>query len=194
MITTIALLIELDKSPNEAVWAELDARYRPILMGVAYRLGLTNADAEDVVQEVLTRFVSSYRAGEYDPGRGRLRPWIVRVAHNAVMDFHRANAVRRTKRGESALVNFSSADEFARVWDEQYRATIIQRAMSELRSATRIDPKTVTAFEEVGVRGRPAEDVAVELSMSIGSVYAAKSRCVKELREIMDRLNIQYDE
>lgn len=55
--TTTALLDGLVDPANAEVWDEFDRRYRPIIVGFAARLGLADADAADVAQDVLTRFL-----------------------------------------------------------------------------------------------------------------------------------------
>ena len=60
--TTTALLDGLFDSANQSIWREFDARYRPILMAFARRLGLNRDNAADVTQETLACFVRDYRA------------------------------------------------------------------------------------------------------------------------------------
>lgn len=186
--TTSSLLSALMESQDQSAWSELDARYRPVIMGLARKLGLSHTDAEDAAQEVLARLVAAYRDGKYDRERGRLRSWIVTIARNCIMDAHRARAARGVRRGESILAAIPSEDEFDRLWDEEHRTSIFDRALSEFRATTRMDERTLRAFEEVGLRGRPAAEVAAELGLTLDSVYSAKSRCTKELREIVTRL------
>ena len=75
--TTTVLLDGLYDPANSVVWRQFDQRYRPIIIGFARRLGLTDDDAADIAQETLVRFVKEYRAGKYDRTRGRLRTWII---------------------------------------------------------------------------------------------------------------------
>ncbi len=191
--TTSSLLAALMDREDQGVWYELDGRYRPVVMGLARKMGLSNADAEDVAQEMLSKLVTAYREGKYDRTRGRLRSWIVQIARNCIVDAHRARSSRGVQRGDSAITGVPSENEFERLWDEEHRGLILDRALSELRGSTRMDERTIRAFEEVGLRGRSAEEVASDLGLSIDSVYAAKSRCTKELREIVSRLSIVYE-
>ena len=83
--TTTVLLEGLHDASNDAVWGEFDRRYRPVVFGFARRLGLDDADAADVAQETLTRFLEEYRRGVYDRERGRLRSWLVTLTQIAYM-------------------------------------------------------------------------------------------------------------
>ena len=54
--TTTAMLDALHDPENALVWETFDKRYRPILIGFARNLGLSEQDAADIAQETLTRF------------------------------------------------------------------------------------------------------------------------------------------
>lgn len=65
--------------------------------------------------------------------------------------------------------------------------------MRELRTETRLESRTIRAFEMIAFEERSAVEVAAELGLSLDSVYAAKNRCLTQLREIMSRLNAVYE-
>jgi RNA polymerase sigma-70 factor (ECF subfamily) len=191
--TTTVLLERLLESGNVEVWLEFDARYRPIITSFARRLGLGDADADDVAQETLTRFLKAYRAGQYDRTKGRLSRWIVGIARHCAIDVMRMRAQRREWRGESAIGDLAAEDALTAAWDEECRQAIMDQAMRELRETSRMDERTIQAFELVAFEQRPAAEVASKLAVSIDSVYAAKNRCLTQLREIVARLNELYE-
>ena len=57
-----------------------------------------------------------------------------------------------------------------------------------------MDEKTFQAFELYALECNPPRDTAKLLGLSVGSVYVAKSRCLKILREIVQRLNAEDPE
>jgi len=63
--------------------------HRRLLWGLAYRMTGSAADADDVLQETLTKAVEHLPQNQDEP----LRPWLVRVAMNAARD-----VLRRRKR------------------------------------------------------------------------------------------------
>jgi DNA-directed RNA polymerase specialized sigma24 family protein len=67
------------------------------------------------------------------------------------------------------------------------------RALEELREGTRLDRRTVRAFEMVVFEERAPADVASRLAVSVDSVYAAKHRCARRLRAIVSRLRELYE-
>ncbi|HKQ49674.1 MAG TPA: sigma-70 family RNA polymerase sigma factor [Phycisphaerae bacterium] len=191
--TTTALLEDLLNPAAQEVWEALDARFRPIIRGFSLKLGLGEADADDVTQETLTRVVKYYRQGSYDRSRGRLSSWVIGIARNCILDWQGAASRRRERRGESALVQLSDHETLNGIWDEECRRVILENAMRELREETRLEAKTIRAFEMIAFEERSASDVSAELGLSLDSVYAAKNRCLTQLREIMSRLTDVYE-
>ena len=71
--TTTAMLDALHNPSDVATWEEFDQRYRPVLIGFARNLGLDDADAADVAQDTLARFLEQYRDGKYERDREEVR-------------------------------------------------------------------------------------------------------------------------
>lgn len=189
LTTTNTVLLEgLQDPKNEDVWREFDARYRPVVLAFARRLGLDDADAADAAQEAMLEFVQGYRAGKYERSRGRLRSWIFGIAKHRAADIRRSSARRREARGESAIVSVPSDDRQTEIWEEEWRRAIIQHAMTELRAATKVNPKTIRAFELVALGGRRPAEVAEELEMTVNDVYVARSRVLDKLQSIISEL------
>ncbi len=191
--TTTTLLEGLFDPHNETVWNTFHERYRPIILAVARRIGLGAEDAADVAQETLVRFFQEYRAGKYDRERGRLRSWIVAIARYRIADIARAKARRREWRGESVLAFVEDEDRLTALWDEECRREVLRRAMSKLRETTRLDERTITAFQRQALEERTPAEIAAELEMSIDAVYKARQRCLAQLRTILLRLNAAYE-
>ncbi|MDY7109118.1 MAG: sigma-70 family RNA polymerase sigma factor [Planctomycetota bacterium] len=192
--TTTGLLEGLFDPAAEAVWQEFDRRYRPIIVGLARKLGLPDQDAADVAQETLARFVKAYRAGEYDRTRGRLRSWIIGIARYRIADALRTRAERRGWRGDSLIGSVPEPAELDGLWDVERRQAILRQAVDELRDDSRMSGKTIRAFEMLTFHRRTPAAVAEELGMTLNDVYQAKNRVAGRLREIAARLEALYDE
>lgn len=74
------------------------------------------------------------------------------------------------------------------------RKVILEKALRSLREETRLDERTVRAFELCALRGVPAATVAAECDMSVDEVYVAKNRTIKKLREIVERYEHEFEE
>ncbi|MFM7134793.1 MAG: RNA polymerase sigma factor [Planctomycetota bacterium] len=192
--TTTALLAGLFDPKNAAAWETFDRRYRPILVGFARNSGLRENDAAEVAQETIVRFVEEYRAGRYDRERGRLGAWLVTIARYRILDQRRREGTAKVARGESAMVDLDDERSVTEAYEAERRQAVLREALDELRTSSRTDPKTIKAFEMLVYHGLSTQVVAQELGMSAHDVYLAKSRVAAKLREIVVRLEREFEE
>lgn len=188
MQTTTALLDGLRDASDHATWQEFDDRFRPIIVGFARHLGLSSADAADVAQETLLRFLQEYRAGRYERSRGRLGAYIVTLTRSRIADHRRRVARRRQWRGDSAFADLPGEDALLEVWDRECRRYVLQRALAELKARSKIQPRTLQAFEWIAYEGREPTWVAEQLGMTVDEVYVAKHRTLERLRSHIDEV------
>src|SRR3954469_13630687 len=90
MDTPASLLERLRQPEATGAWTRFVELYTPLLFAWAGRLGLQEADAADLVQEVLLALHRTLPAFVYDPHR-RFRHWLRTVLVNK----HRENLRRR---------------------------------------------------------------------------------------------------
>lgn len=127
---------------------------------------------------------------------GRLSSWIIGIAHHRVIDTWRARGRQRIERGDSAMGEMPASAPWAveAAWDAARQKVIFERALQRLRTDTKMDERTVRAFELCAVRGVPAEAAAQECGMTVSEVYVAKNRAIKKLRELVATLTQEFDE
>jgi RNA polymerase sigma factor (sigma-70 family) len=190
--TSSLLLAGLSDPANAALWAEFDGRYRPVLFGFARRQGLDDQDAREAAQDTLVGFAMEYRAGRYDSDRGRLRQWLFALARTRIAGIKRRADRDRHQRGESVLEGLACEDRQLAEWEAQWRHALLRTAMQQLRTHSRMDARTLAAFEAVAIEGLPAEVVAREHGLSLDAVYAAKSRALQRLQEIVVDLEVDW--
>ncbi|MDG2477222.1 MAG: sigma-70 family RNA polymerase sigma factor [Phycisphaerales bacterium] len=192
--TTTALLQGLHDDEGNAAWEVLDRRYRPIVIGLARRLGLNDQDALDVAQDTMIRVLDEYRDGRYDRERGRMRSWLLSIARTKIADVYRKRAVRREARGESAMVTIPKDQELEDIWATERRFVVLREALADLQANSKTSDRSIQAFEMLVFHHRAVSDVAKELDMSENDVYLAKSRVAKKLKETVQQLETLYDE
>lgn len=192
--TTTALLNGLFDPRNAAAWEAFDRRYRPILIGFVRNCGVKQTDAAEIAQETIVRFVEEYREGKYDRSRGRLGAWLVTIARYRVLDMRRKAGTAKVERGESAMIDLDDDKSVGAAYEAERRHALLREALEELRTKSRTDPKTVKAFEMLVYHSLTPQVVAEQLGMSTHDVYLAKSRVAAKLREIVVRLEQEYEE
>lgn len=179
-------------------WAEVDARYRPVLIGFTRSLGLGEADAEDAAQWTLAELARALRHGQYERGKGRLRSWIMGIARNRVLMIQRA-ARRREARQSSGDAEAGAwpptppdDETMSAAWDRELERAVFAKAWELVRG--RFEASTILAFELVVMRGLGVDAAIAECGMRAEQIYVAKSRVTKALRELTAELMARYGE
>ena len=184
-LETRASLIERLQNPDDiAAWDDFSDLYAPIIYRSARRLGLQAADADDVVQEVLTAVTRSVGRWIERDDRGPFRAWLFRIARNTSIDF----LTRRKHRpwaagGDTAAEQLNHVEAPADVssqFDFELRRTMFVQASEIVRG--RVSETTWEAFHRTSVLQQPVEAVAKQLGVSVGSVYISRSRVMKRLQ------------
>ena len=190
-------LLERAKAHDSEAWRRIVELYGPIVYGWARTAGLREHDASDVTQDVfLAAYSSLDRFAKEKPG-DRFRAWLWTIAHRRTTDFLRKTLSQPIAVGGSDALRgwreladpdaapLLSADDETAATDLANRG-LARRALELIRGE--FEDRTFQACMKTTVEGRNATDVAVELKMSVGAVYVARSRVLKRLREELDGL------
>jgi RNA polymerase sigma-70 factor (ECF subfamily) len=178
-------LIRIRDSQDALAWSEFAGIYGPLVYAFARKHGLQDADAADLTQEVFRAVARAVGKFHYDVDRGGFRRWLLTVTHNELRD-----AVARARRhpagsGDTGVKQWieqqpePAVDEA--LWEEEYQRRRLDWAAQ--RVCGKVQTATWQAFWQTAVEGKPAEEVAQALKMSLGAVYIAKSRVIARLRQ-----------
>ena len=184
--TSLTLLESLLDPCNDAAWRRFGARYRPMVVRFAAKLGLSAADAQDAAQEAMMAFVEAYRQGAYDRSKGRLRSWLCGIAYRKVKNIQRRMRNRPVVADQSAaaglLASVEASNEVERLWEEEWQRAVLDECMDEV--ARHVDPTTFEAFGLYVLQQWPAEQVAGHLGISRSAVYNGKNRVLNRMRDL----------
>jgi RNA polymerase sigma-70 factor (ECF subfamily) len=178
------LLARLRDPRDRPAWAEFVAIYGPLIYEYGRRRGLQDADASDLVQEVLRAVMAAADRFRYDPERGSFRGWLLTVTRNELGRLARRGRVLGAGEGGTthlAVLAELPGDEDEDRWGLEYRQRIFAWAAERVRPSFR--QATWEAFWRTAVLDRPAEEVASELGMTVGALYIARSRVLARIRE-----------
>jgi RNA polymerase sigma-70 factor (ECF subfamily) len=189
-LTTSTILRDLTDASNDSAWRRLAGRFHVPILRFARKLGLTEADADDVAQETLAAFAAAYRAGRYDRAKGRLSQWLFGIAWRQAQSVRRSAARRAAVEGQVDRTSIwdQVADEadVSRTWDQEWEYASLEQCLRQVRQE--VEPDTARAFELVMQPGRTPADVAKELGVDAKTVYNAKYSMLKRLRELRQSL------
>lgn len=187
--TRVSLLLRLRDRADTLSWSEFHERYGELLYRYARGRGASHADAEDAVQEVEMSLFKAMDNFEYDARKGRFRSYLRSAVIHALG--RRASRQAREPAGFDPallgeLAEGQPAPEDAQ-WEREWQ---LHRLRWALRSvAGEFEEKTLQAFELHVLGGLSVDETAEQLSLNKASVYQAKSRLLKRVRERLDALD-----
>ena len=194
--TRVSLLARLKSGLDDRAWEEFVELYAPVVYGFARKRGLQDADAADLMQEVLRSVARNASRMDYDPRRGTFRGWLYTVTRNKIYNYlngqkNRPRAVGDTAAHErlDAIPDPSAMPDAD--WELEYQRRLSAQAMEIVRNE--FQTNSWKAFWGTAVEGRSANEVGQELGMSPGAVYVAKSRIIARLREEVQRLQAEAE-
>ncbi len=182
-LTTSTILTGLRDFSHPTAWSRFTERFHRPIVQFARKLGLREADAEDAAQTALITFAERFRANAYDRERGRLRSWLFGIAYRCALDARKKRPADAAQPIDSAVMDaLADEDSAGKLWEEEWEQAMLARCLETARRE--LSDQALRVFEGVVRQGRPAEEVAAELSMTRDAVYVAKHRVLKRLREL----------
>lgn len=183
--TRLSLLLRIRDSSDAEAWAVFVRIYGPLVHRYGLRHGLQDADAADLVQDVLREITRCIGRFDYDPSLGKFRSWLLTVARYSLSRMRRLKTRQASGTGDSRMLHELNSlpdenqapDAF---WEEEYEQRLFEWAAEEVRP--QVKPQTWDAFWMTAVECRSPDEVADRLGMKVGSVYVAKNRILNRLR------------
>lgn len=196
-LTRVTLLTRLKDGRDVDAWREFVHLYGPVVYRFARNRGLQDADAADLMQDVMRSVARNAHRMEYDPKKGTFRGWLYTVTRNKIYNFLSSQKNRPRATGDpdaqERLDATPARDEDGpdEEWEKEYQRRLSARAMELVKDE--FQPNTWAAFWQTAVDGKGAAEVGTALKMSAGAVYVAKSRVLARLRDEVQKMMAEED-
>lgn len=194
-LTRASLLVQLRDGGNHRAWQEFMQLYGPVVYGFARKRGLQDADAADLMQDVMRSVSSAIGRLDYDRSQGTFRGWLFTITRNKVFSFLSARRIRPQATGDTAtnrlLDTHPDVSDGSETWEVEYQRRIAALAMERIKSE--FQDKTWQSFWLTAVEGVAAPEVAQRVGLSPGAVYVAKSRVLARLKEEVELMRRQEE-
>ena len=184
--TRASLILRLPSAADAEAWREFVSIYEPFVYRFARRGGLQDADARELVQNVMMSVARAVGRWKPDRQQARFRTWLFRIARNQLLDVLDKQRRNMASKGGSGLIEIldsmtathNTADQEMRI---AHRRELFRWAACRVKQS--VKARTWNAFWMTAVQNQDANHVADELGLTTGAVYIARSRVLARLRD-----------
>ena len=194
--TRSSLIQRLKATINGESWEEFFHTYWELIYNVARRAGLSEADAQDIVQETILKVHNSLDRFEYNRKRGTFKGWLRTVTRSRLNDFFKKQQRRPAlnqplEEAADELQNLEDPEgpEIEKIWDEDWNRNLIQAALSRTKKLS--SPKQFQIFKCHYIDEWTVRETCRTLGVNAAQVYMAKQRVGKIFREAVETLQEQ---
>ena len=194
--TRRTLLTRLKNWGDQAGWQEFFDTYWRLIYSVAAKAGLTDAEAQEVVQETFLEVAKKMPGFHYDPALGSFKGWLLHTTQWKISaQFKRRRRERREIRLPEENGTATSALErlpdpisldWDEVWETEWERNLLEAALEKVK--LRVSPAQFEIFYLHVLKERPVKEVSATLEVSAGQVYLAKYRVGRLLKTEVQRL------
>jgi len=195
LIPTRATLIQRLKNwQDQASWEDFFETYWQLIYRFGIQNGLTQPEAQDVVQETMFSVARHMPAFKYDPVNGSFKAWLLNITRWRITDLVRARETRADYQESIAItagqiVNGEPAHtppELEKLWDAEWEKNLLTAALTKARR--QLNPQQYQIFDLNVNKGWTAERIAKTFALSPNQVYLAKHRVAEMIKQEMERL------
>lgn len=196
-VTRKSLIDSLKDADNQEGWARFYDTYSHMIYELSRKAGLSESEAEEVVQETVISVHKKMPAFTYDPAKGSFKSWLLQLIKWRIKDqlrkrspdsVFRVENYRRpsaTGTGTTERIADPSPDPLDSVWEEQWRSSALDKALASVKKL--VKPKHYQMFELSFVHHWPVSKVAKSLGVTAAQVYLVKHRVGGLLKKEMKR-------
>src|SRR5580658_1125553 len=136
-LTRASLLVRIQDPRDADAWRQFFDLYAQVVYGFARRRGLQDADAADLMQDVLRSVSSAIGRLNYDPAKGTFRGWLYSVTRNKIYNFLDKERHHTHGSGDSGahrrLDELPAPVEEREEWDRDYERRRFSWASERIR-------------------------------------------------------------
>ncbi|WP_231617320.1 RNA polymerase sigma factor [Novipirellula aureliae] len=176
------------KQMDSDAWSRLVTTFGPIVYRWCRASSVPMSDAADVVQEVFATVARGIGDFERQKDKGSFRSWLATITRRRTADyFRRAAKAQAAAGGTDAMLRLEQHAESldSTINESNVQAAISQQMLGQVRAE--FEPTTWDAFWLTTIEEKPASEVAELTGLSRASVYQAKSRILRRLRQRLER-------
>jgi RNA polymerase sigma factor (sigma-70 family) len=200
--TRYSLLSRLQNCDDQESWKDFFDTYWRLIYFIALKSGLTEAEAQDVVQETIICVAKDINKFKRDRALGSFKGWLRNLTRWRIADQLRKRKPDTLEENPSSSENAGlpelseipdPADAgLEKIWEEEWQANLMEAALERVKH--RVREEHYQMFDLNVVRQWPANQVAKTLEVHIAQVYLAKHRILALVKKEVRLLEKQWDD
>ena len=192
--TRRTLLSRLKNWNDQESWREFFNRYWRFIYSVALRAGLTETEAEEVVQETVITVAKQMPGFKYDRSKGSFKGWLLKTTRWKILaQFRKRQGNERLEQlGSGGTLNEEGESEMAGVsdlearWQEEWEQNVMEVALERVKRQVR--PREFQVFDFCTVKEWPVAKVAGHLNLIRPQVYYLNKKVARMIRDEIAKL------
>jgi RNA polymerase sigma factor (sigma-70 family) len=200
--TRPSLLNRLKSGDDAQSWQDFYRIYGKLVRDFAIQAGLTDTEADEVVQETaiaMARHLPEYR---YDPKVCRFKTWLLNQTSWRIKDQFKKrknetasmqNDLSVHGNDETATINRvpdAAAADLDKVFESQWRKNLFDVALERVKE--KFSLKQFQVFDLVVLKEWPAAEVAQSLGVSLANVYVIRHRISAAIKKETKHLTTRF--
>ena len=182
--TRASLIERLRDRDDRDSWREFFNRYWKLVYGLAIKSGLTEGEAEDVVQETMASISKNLDEYQYKPQECSFKSWIFKMTKWRIIDQIRKRppAFIKSDRAHDEPDRTPTVERVAddgppqleQMWEDEWQHNLMDVALARVKQKVSI--KEFQIFDLYVLKAWPVTEVSKMLHVSAAHVYVAKHR------------------
>lgn len=190
--TRSSLINRLKATINGESWEVFFDTYGNLIFNVARRAGLSEADAQDIVQETILKVHKSLDRFQYDRNRGSFKGWLHSVTRSRLAEHFKKQQKRLplnqpfndTTDEPTADISDPKGLELERIWDEEWHKNLIDSSLTRIKRI--VSPKQFQIFKCYCIDEWTVTEICKALNVNSAQVYMAKQRVGKLFKQELE--------
>jgi len=200
--TRQSLLSRLKNSEDQASWQVFFDTYWRLIYSVAMKSGLTDAEAQDAVQETVIAVAKNIKEFHYNPKKCAFKSWLMLITRQRIIwQLRKRQAL--PEGGWTRPTTVPSADDRERTatidnipdpgslsldafWEADWEKNLMSAALEQVKR--QVSGKQFQIFDLYALQHWPVRDIAKTLRVTAAQIYLAKHRIGRLLKKEIKRL------
>jgi RNA polymerase sigma-70 factor (ECF subfamily) len=203
--TRQSLLNRLKDWSDQQSWQDFFDTYWRLIYNVATKAGLTDTEAQEVVQETVIAVAKKIPEFKTDPAHGSFSAWLMQLTRWRIADQFR----KRAKAGQAPSLSgaghtgaifpddtnmTSTTDRIAdpagaaleSIWNQEWEKNLMAVALEAVKR--QVSARQYQMFDLHALQNLSVQDTARTMQVNVASVYMAKHRVSALLKKEVKRL------